>query len=33
LGVPLGTILMWSFSNIPEGYHICDGSSISGEEY
>ena len=31
--VPLGTIIMWSYSTIPEEYHICDGSTLAGEEY
>lgn len=32
-GVPLGTIVMWPYYNhIPEGWYICDGSTLSPSE-
>jgi microcystin-dependent protein len=30
---PFGVIKMWAGSNIPEGYHLCDGSSFKRLDY
>lgn len=32
-GMPVGTILIWPSDNIPEGYHLCDGSSMGVNQY
>jgi microcystin-dependent protein len=30
---PVGSIQMWPSDNLPDGYHLCDGSSLSKDEY
>ena len=30
---PIGTILMWPGSSLPDGYLICDGSNFNREDY
>jgi len=30
---PIGTILMWPGSSLPNGYLICDGSNFNREDY
>ena len=32
LGCPIGTIVMWSSSNIPEGWLLCDGRGIPSKD-
>lgn len=29
----VGSIQMWPSDNLPDGYHLCDGSSLSKDEY
>jgi microcystin-dependent protein len=31
--MPLGSIIMWAYNVIPDGWHICDGTVLSGNEY
>ena len=30
---PLGIVKMWAGQKVPDGYHLCDGSQLSVEEY
>lgn len=30
---PVGSIQMWPSDNLPNGYHLCDGSSLFKDEY
>lgn len=31
--MPLGSIIMWAYNTIPDGWHICDGTVLSGNDY
>lgn len=30
---PVGAVLIWPSNNIPAAYHLCDGSSLSSDDY
>lgn len=30
---PVGAVLIWPSDNIPAAYHLCDGSSLSSDDY
>lgn len=31
--MPLGSIIMWAYRTIPNGWHICDGTILNRDEY
>ena len=33
VGEPLGIVKMWAGTQVPNGYHLCDGSELSKEQY
>lgn len=33
VGEPLGIVKMWAGAEIPEGYHLCDGTALSKKDY